>query len=415
LKSNTPKFSISEWQCDLYKIRMAMFTNGERMPLLAEAKTGLPLSGPNQYMLRERRATCRCSSMEKELQHIGVLYTWAHNAGIDIDDRLKSGEALSPFEVVSMVDTAQLVMRKPKDAKIVPIVPPAVSASTLASRLYVIRDYIVAGLNDTIARNSIGTLRYQHISEARDRIKASIESRIPSDDTGTREGLSPELRERLWDIVRPESPENPWHEGQRYRNQAAVVILSKLGPRKGDFLKTRVSGLSTSHLPMMHFPEERDSAEDGRRREPVPKTRERHIPLGQHLASIIDDYLLKERALIAGAKRTPYLVLSRSGKPLSLSGLREIIKQLVTRHPEFAGLLSSHTLRHTAADLWWALLQDSEFDVQARKEMLNYIMGWSATSNQGSKYPEGEIIRSAQAFALEGQAKLFERVASIGR
>src|SRR6202042_205787 len=134
-----------------------------------------------------------CSTMEKELQHISVLYTWAHNACIELDDRLASGEALRPYEVVSLVDTAQLVMRKPKDPKIVPLVPPAVSNATLASRLYVMRDYIVARLDDTIAKNAKGTLRYNHISEARDKIKASIESRIPSDDTGSREGLTPEL------------------------------------------------------------------------------------------------------------------------------------------------------------------------------------------------------------------------------
>jgi hypothetical protein len=46
LEANTLRFAISEWPCDLYKIRMAMFTGGERMSLLVDAETGLPLSGP---------------------------------------------------------------------------------------------------------------------------------------------------------------------------------------------------------------------------------------------------------------------------------------------------------------------------------------------------------------------------------
>jgi site-specific recombinase XerD len=126
-----------------------------------------------------------------------------------------------------------------------------------------------------------------------------------------------------------------------------------------------------------------------------------------------DDYLLKERARIQGAKRTPYLIVSREGTPLTLSGLREVVEQITRRHQEFAGVLSPHVLRHTASDLWWAELQKTPLDVTASKEILNYLMGWSEDSTQGQKYPRGEIIRTAQDFALKAQAALFKPVESI--
>jgi hypothetical protein len=40
-------------------------------------------------------------------------------------------------------------------------------------------------------------------------------------------------------------------------------------------------------------------------------------------------------------------------------------------------------------------------------------MGWTADSDQGEKYPKGEIARKAQEFALEVQAELFKPVTLV--
>jgi hypothetical protein len=53
-----------------YKIRTAVCEDGERIPLIVDSVSALPLVSPNQYVLRARRASCDVGTMEKDLRNI---------------------------------------------------------------------------------------------------------------------------------------------------------------------------------------------------------------------------------------------------------------------------------------------------------------------------------------------------------
>lgn len=395
---------------ELYKVRSLMTQGGERIPLIVDAQSGLPMTKPNQYMLRDRRARCETATLEKELRHIALVYTWATARRIDLEVRLNSSDGLSPSEISDLVDAVRADMRK-SDSDISSLVMPVVSNPTWASRLFAIRDYISWSLDEALFRSDLGTLHYQHALDRRNRIFRAITARIPDDKPGQGEGLSPELRERLWSIIHPDSVENPWHRALRHRNRLIIELMSKLGPRKSELLKVRTAGVTTGPSASIFISRERDSVADPRRQEPRAKTLERKLPLGDYLRSIMDEYILKERVHVPGSKRTPYLIVSRNGTPLTLSGIREVFQQIVVRHREFAQLLSPHALRHTACDLWWAqLMRNSDLDSSAKKEIFNYIMGWTEGSKQGAIYPRGEIARAAEDLLLRDQAEMFKPV-----
>ena len=139
----------------------------------------LALGRPNQYMLRDRRPRCETATLEKELRHIAVLYTWSRTSHLDINERLWSGDGLQPHEVRSLIDVARLDMRDQKNNEddnnnVQALVKPTVSNPTWPSRLMVIRDYITWNLDEALARSEIDTLRHQHLTERRHKIAITI-------------------------------------------------------------------------------------------------------------------------------------------------------------------------------------------------------------------------------------------------
>ena len=395
----------------LYKIRTAVCEDGERIPLIVDAVSGLPLVSPNQYVLRARRASREVATMEKDLRNIGVLFVWAEANGIDLESRLRADANLSNREIDNLIDAARLDLRSVEDLPkgVRRIAPPIVSDETWAARLLTIRDYLVWHLDEAMSAAEFGSMRYQHLRERRDALYRKITSRIPITGRAKKKGLEPQLLERLWSISHPDSEENPFQPAHRRRNQLIVEWLSKLGFRRGELLKIRTSGTTTARNATISVTRERDDVEDPRRHEPRTKTLSRTVPIDDSAARMADRYLETERSRIPGAKRTPFLFVARNGRPLTLSGLREVLRQIVHRHPEFKGKLSPHALRRTAADLLWGYLQDATHDDDERTAIFNYLMGWTADSKQSQEYARGEIERRATKASLGHQRRLFSK------
>jgi integrase len=95
------------------------------------------------------------------------------------------------------------------------------------------------------------------------------------------------------------------------------------------------------------------------------------------------------------------------GQPLSLRGLDKIIAQIIVRHPEFSGVLTPHTLRHTANDSLSEALERNGCSIEEAAEVRNYLMGWSPTSQQGAKYTRRYIEAKAQEILLDHQRRIF--------
>ena len=401
---------------DLYKIRSAVTSSGEHRPLLTSAISGLPVLRVNQYMLVSRRDRCQVNTMKSELRALSILLSWADTQGIDLNAEVDRGIGLDQAQIVSLVDALKLDYQKKKSdgdeggSKVVALQIAVVTAEVWASRIAVARDFIIWGLSNVLARCEPGSLRYEHVRERRADIATEINSRIPpTHGSGKRYGLTPKLKQRLFDVTRPGAIENPFQPAWQPRNALMIDLLEAIGVRRGELLKLRTTSFSPGPKPTINILRKPDDLDDPRANQPQVKTQERRLPLDVALAARLQIYITEERRLLPNAKKTPFLFLSRSGKPMSLKNFNKMFDQISKWHPEFIGLLSPHILRHTFNDDFSETLERSGCSQEKAKEQRNYVNGWTPNSSQGTRYNRRFVEKKSQETLLEHQRRLFCR------
>lgn len=396
---------------DLYKIRIAVATTGEHIPLLIDAHTGLPIARPNQFVLVARRDRCQAATLKSDLAALSVVLAWAKTSGLDLNDVLDRGAGLEQARLVALIDALRIDYRKRSQSNVLALRRPLVSVGVWANRIAVAREYIAWNLANTLAKCEPGTLRYQHVRERREELIRAFDARMPRvRATSARKGLEPALKARLFEITRPDAVENPFQAAVRQRNALIVDVLQTLGLRRAELLKLRTAHFRPGPKPTLLVERRPDDPDDPRLHQPQVKTRDRLLPLDEPLAERIHRYITVERRRIPNAKRMPFLFLSRSGKPLSLTGVNKIFEQISRWHGEFKGQLSPHVLRHSANDDLSETLEASGCDAEAAKAVRNYLNGWEPNSSQSSTYTRRFVEAKAQEISLAHQRRIFSKV-----
>jgi integrase len=126
-----------------------------------------------------------------------------------------------------------------------------VSPSTAALRLLYIRKYLIWRADAHLlklshSRDRAGFSRLEATARV---VLEAIKERIPPDSKGSisdRQGMSDSDLARLLEVVKPDSPENPWQNAHaRVRNALIVLWLLKLGPlRRGELLGVKVRDIN---------------------------------------------------------------------------------------------------------------------------------------------------------------------------
>jgi hypothetical protein len=147
-----------------YAVRTIVLTGGERLPILIENATGVPLFEPTVYILSDLRATNRASNtIDQSLRSIMLLYLFLDSNSINLPFRISQGQIFSLDEIDELVrncrqsvaeqltkyselspdqlnprigstEVLRLVQRK--------TAPLQVAGHTAANRVRVIRDYL---------------------------------------------------------------------------------------------------------------------------------------------------------------------------------------------------------------------------------------------------------------------------------
>ncbi len=250
---------------------------GERLPLLINRETAVPLFWPSLYSMdrsrhgvsmrrgesgfrRRKKSGNSASTLRRRLEAIMFLYTWSQLSGIDIEQRFRNGEWLSYDEILKLVaatedrydDYCDANLSKLRKA-ILPADPFERSAFSKASSsktgqkivdferrkkrsgdnrkvssayqkvtLEYITDYL-----DWLSKYWLyeleGKRKYIQIAARLDKEREDMlndligripeVSNIPSESRA--EGLAPEDQDRLLQIVHHESAENPWQSNSR--------------------------------------------------------------------------------------------------------------------------------------------------------------------------------------------------------
>ncbi len=408
-------------------IRRIRLPGGETLPTLVESGSA-PAPEPIRYAISILRNSGRAeNTIEAHMRAIAAARAWARSSGFSLEERMATGAGLELREVEGLshaLKAARVPDRtaRPLQANVLPLSRPGkelhrrlphdhdemLDPQTGANRVRSAAAYL-----DWLASHSRAAGSHQLL---RDTVKAlaaraKVGTRQASEP---RKGLSPEQRDRLFAVIDPSSPENPFRsEAVRYRNLAVVACLDESGMRRGELSGLKIPDIDFKQLTIVIHRRPPDP-QDPRQEKPKTKTGARPVPIRPELADILFAYLSVWRRAEPAARMHGYVFVShggrRPGAPLSPRSVGKIFHSL-ERVLDFR--LHPHLLRHTWNDRFSAAIdgkaERGDRTPEASEERIrNFLMGWSPDSKMAAVYTRRHVERAAEA-ALRGMHQgLFE-------
>ncbi|OQS23526.1 tyrosine-type recombinase/integrase [Chromobacterium violaceum] len=432
----------------------------ERLPVVIDKQTGIPLFEPLRFTLKELRVSVAVSTVEQICDVLQLFYCWLdakttklsgelaelgmpteppasfNRAEYCFTQRIKiRGIILEPDEIDQL---AYLYRLRATDfelacqalgkataptAKVVSLEKVRQSAKPKSKMLsQVSPDYVGIRLNYTkkfieyLITEYSGRLTLPlEIRESLQRTGAIICTKLAAlaprrkQDDNAPEGLSDEEWELLESIVHPDSPNNPWVvEFVRKRNNLVIRMLRALGVRGGELLKLKTREINKAHqyLAVTKTP---DDHEDPRLFQPQAKTLARDLPLSSELLNDLDTYIREVRGAIPAAQRKhPFVFTTEAGRPMSEHTLGNIFRDIRKKNPALPERLTAHTLRYTHSNKLWERIEKTNKTDEQKMDMLRRHNGWSPKSVMPMKYAKKAIADKVNQISVEEQIRLFK-------
>jgi integrase len=413
-----------------FTVKTVLTPSGERLPVLLDRLTGMPAFHPNLFALTVLRQVNRASAtIERALREIAVLYVFLDEEGIDLADRIRGGQLLSLGEIDGLARYCRQSIKSSLEdagAKNIGVVrvyrlskkssnsTNSVSTETAANRLRTIHAYLSWLIMLRLSHTEQGNIVREKMENIRNIVLPLLIARVPSTKgrnvLGLRQGLASETLDRLLQVVIPASSENPWKSAfAQQRNALIVCWLWLLGLRRGELLNLKISDIDFRKNEVL-IVRRADAPEDPRKYQPRVKTRDRKLSLCNELAKLTHNYIIKERANIAGARKHSYLfVAEHSGTPMALTTLNKLFQTLRLKVHDMPNDLSAHMLRHTWNDEFSRKLKGKQIEEAKEEMMRNYMMGWGPNSSSAGIYTRKYIEENARHASLNLQNKMMRK------
>ncbi len=386
---------------------------GERLPMMLRRSTRVPIASAMNWALSMLRPSLASTTMERYLRHLALFHWWIEVERLPLDNPLAFLDAFTP----SLIE-AGLRPWLGKDMSSRRVAKLAVNPEEIRERLTVVSKYVDWLLLAAQRNLSVRTEAPQFLAVEKTRlsIKNTFDWLMPTGTASSeRLGLTRGEVTRLLEVIHPQSPENPWGRGGsekmialRARNELAARLMLAFGPRRGDLLKMHTADVKThGGEPTLWVKRRPDDPKDPRIWEPNAKTQERMLPLAPSLARMLDNYIQKSRPLIPSHKKSPYLFLAGSGRPLSARAFNDIFAALTPTIPAF----HPHRLRHTHNDRLLLYCKKNGISEKEMVQHAKYLNGWSG-DNTGA-YTKRSVREAARNVSLGVQHDLFEPIEDI--
>lgn len=364
-------------------------SSGERGCLILDKKNNLPAYYQNLFLttdIRNRGATA--STMEIVATNLLIFSNFLDGRGINIVERIELKKYLCVAEIDELVRYAKQRFDRQKIINIKSANYRFIAKRTFSYRIYVFSRYLkwLCGL----VHSSKGI----HAKYEVELFIESIRAHIPRNSSLnmneiSEKSLNEEEIKVLFRLLEIGGVANPFHKEVQVRNRLIFTLLLNLGLRAGELLNLKIDDFdlrdNTLSVVRRH-----DSKEDGRSYQPLVKTGERVIPLSDELASEIFDYISNSREKMTKRKKHNFLFVAHctgknAGEPLSISAYEKVISTLKRASPELYNL-SGHRLRHSWNYMYSKGIEGAELEYIRRKDLRNYLMGWSKESIMCDRY-----------------------------
>ncbi len=367
----------------------------------------LPVDWPNLYCVAHLRPTTMAlHTMETHMNAVCMLHNWAARHELDLRQRIESVDLFKREELAALRVELRVDLRyRNRQAKgLASQGKSVVCAAVWKTRCQAIRDYVAFHADNTISRMSATDLR---LPEARVRLadfKLAVVGKIRVRKHATREGLSVSERETFLKAITPGDPSNPFRLAHQERNYALWLLYYDAGVRRSEALIVKGKDL---HLhgdePSVIVHRRPDDPEDPRKEPPKTKTLAHPVPLTSRLTRALYDYQTKSRRTFRGAKKSPYVFFSQQGKPLSVSTVKYMYRQLREKVPGLPAKFSTHLLRYTWNDRFGDGADELKMPGPIEQHARNQRQGWTRTSEQSAHYQRRRIRKRARKVILAMQ------------
>jgi integrase len=392
-----------------YVVRLAVFTSGERFPILLYRDTYQPVVLPTRYVLDECRETKQAATLMRSVRVLEWFYGWCQTAGVDVENRLRHGRLPTVAEISGFCRYLRArrragvfgsvgIFEEEKSA--------ILSPATFNSYLAVIEDFLTWAAYEFIPMATPAREVRETVEAARERIRRAFRSnKVNGRAPLKRYGLSDAELTELRAVVTPGAKRNPFKPALQFRNHVIIELMLATGLRRGELLKLKLGHLPFGPKHTLTVERSPDDIEDSRRNEPQVKTREREIPIPKPLAVELWRYVQKHRK----PARHSYLFTSqRGGVPLDAGGVNGIFSLLVKRcFPGLEGKLHPHILRHTFNNRLMDTARELGWSDDRRQKVQTYLNGWSDNSRMAETYTRRLVEAEAMVLAEKYQAELY--------
>jgi len=371
------------------KVRMSGFQD-RLLPIILENDSVCPL--PSATAVRCLVNGNSVNSIDVRMRQIKLFLNFCLKQKINYLNRLKSLEGFTIDEISALTIYCKLNFREGKQ----------IAGSTYQIRLQYIYQFIEEWYTWYLERQSARRRDKYHFQECiwrleRMQISFKLLKSQPFYGGVATKGLNPDLREKFFRIIEPDSRLNPWSSKKvRWRNYIMLLLLIRYGLRRGEALLLELQDIclegNDPHFTIQH----RERRPYPRQCSPQIKTRGRLLKLPGVMVQLLSYYIQHQRVSFRNAYKSSYLFLSeRDGLPLHQVSVNALLKRLIEMYPEYKGHLSPHRLRNTFHDMLKAALISetlSESPLIQRameREVKIYSGGWSPNSKMPDRYADG--------------------------
>jgi len=423
-----------------YIIKRILFSDGERLPMLIDSKTGMPDYWSNLFSITQHRSKGQAANtieqVLRQLMLFNIFLKHYSSENIDLEERIVQGKLLHLHEIENLCDICKLFLEDinndmhkrplPKNISLSSLEKfrtsnskkqiRTVSSDTTGNRIRVIRDFLIWRANVSLTKLQEEDLTFNRLKESRDLLKSNMTSRIPSSSkdsstSGAPMGLSEEETSLLFEAVNRHSPANPWkNEFTKIRNELLILWLYQFGVRKGELLSIKISDINFQSETIV-LERRADDSEDPRINQPLIKTLGRKLAIPKKMIRLTHDYIINHRKHLPQVKKHEFLfVASKTGAPMSLDAVNKVFSKLKETYPDAFEKLSPHILRHSWNDNFSEQMEKGDISEEKEKKYRSYLMGWEETSNSAATYTKRYTQKKANDVLLDMGNHLLENV-----
>lgn len=352
------------------RISQLVFSGGERYPILVDSE-GMPDFWVTLYVTVLLRPDLKQTAIENAIRHIIHLKLWEEVNKRDLIAELSACTFLSDTDIISIRDhcienthslrkwhestrnknVSRLSVNHPASTRHLPAVSKAHTANRLA--------HIAAYLHFTARTMLRGRANFTALTDEIEEMKALIIAQTPKGQGKNRKTNDPNAKappprvfEEFMQTIKEDSPDNPYkNPGVRKRNAAMFELMYETGMRSGEILALEIGDVDYL-IGNVSVVRRHDNPHDSRKRQPVPKTLERDIPIKLSVAKRLRDYVMDVRAKVPGANKHPILFVTHKrgkyqGEPTSDSSFRNrILGPATVANPDLFHQINRHGFRH---------------------------------------------------------------------